>query len=106
MRTARTSVNSLLEKGKKLFSTRRLRFIGPLGLPFSSPFEGIEFEPRQSMRYHSFVSLEKLTAEALRELPSQELKIFLLASMAGLRRNEIDKLDWSAFRWEKSLFRI
>jgi len=58
------------------------------------------------MRYHSFVSLEKLTAEALRELPAQELKIFLLASMAGLRRNEIDKLDWSAFRWEQSLLRI
>jgi integrase len=26
--------------------------------------------------------------------------------MAGLRRNEIDKLEWSAFRWEKGLIRI
>jgi integrase len=106
MRTARTSVNSLLRKAKSLFSTKRLRFVGSLGLLFSSPFEGVEFEPRQSMRYHSFVSLEKLTAEALRELPAQELKIFLLASMAGLRRNEIDKLEWSAFRWEQSVLRI
>lgn len=40
------------------------------------------------------------------ELPAQELKIFLLASMAGLRRNEIDKLEWSAFRWEQSVLRI
>jgi hypothetical protein len=83
-----------------------LRFVGALGLPFSSPFEGVEFEPRQSMRYHSFVNLEQLTAEAVRELPAQELKIFLLASMVGLRRNEIDKLEWSAFRWEQSLLRI
>jgi integrase len=106
MRTARTSVNSLLRKAKSLFSTKRLRFVGSLGLPFSGPFEGVEFEPRQSMRYHILVSLEKLTAEALRELPAQELKIFLLASMAGLRRNEIDKLEWSAFRWEQSVLRI
>jgi hypothetical protein len=53
-----------------------------------------------------FKSAAKLTAEALRELPAQELKIFLLASMAGLRRNENDKLEWSAFRWEQSLLRI
>jgi hypothetical protein len=51
MRTARTSVNSLLRKAKSLFSTKRLRFVGSLGLPFSSPFEGVEFEPRQSMRF-------------------------------------------------------
>jgi integrase len=106
MRSARTSVNSLLRKAKSLFSIKRLRFVGALSLPFSSPFEGVEFEPRQSMRYHSFVNLEQLTAEAVRELPAQELKIFLLASMAGLRRNEIDKLEWSAFRWEQSVLRI
>src|SRR5271157_5436981 len=43
MRTARTSVNSLLRKAKSLFSTKRLRFVGALGLAFSSPFEGVEF---------------------------------------------------------------
>ena len=106
VRSARTSVNSLLRKARSLFSTKRLRFVGDLALPFSSPFEGVEFEARQSMRYHSCVDLEKLTREAVRELPPQELKVFLLASMAGLRRNEIDKLEWSAFRWEQSLLRI
>jgi integrase len=34
------------------------------------------------------------------------MKIFLLAVMAGLRRNEIDKLDWTAFHWDKGLIRI
>jgi hypothetical protein len=29
-----------------------------------------------------------------------------LAAMAGLRRNEIDKLPWSAFRWEEGVIRI
>jgi hypothetical protein len=56
------------------------------------------------MRYCSSVDLEKLAREAVKELPlQQELKVFLLASMAGLRRNEIQKLEWSAFRWEQSV---
>jgi integrase len=42
----------------------------------------------------------------MRELPQEQLKIFLLATMAGLRRNEIDKLQWSAFRWNEEVIRI
>ena len=26
--------------------------------------------------------------------------------MAGLRRNEIDKLSWTAFRWDEGIIRI
>ena len=33
-------------------------------------------------------------------------KIFLLGAMAGLRRNEIDKLPWSAFRWDEGVIHI
>jgi len=36
----------------------------------------------------------------------EQYKIFLLASMAGLRRNEIDKLLWSSIRWEESKIRV
>jgi hypothetical protein len=32
--------------------------------------------------------------------------VFLLAVMAGLRRREIDTLEWSAFRWERGTIRI
>jgi integrase len=106
IRSARISVNSLLRKAKSLFSPKRLRFVGGLGLPFSSPFEGVEFEARQSMRYHSSLDLEKLTREEVEELSEQELRVFLLASMAGLRRNEIDKLEWPAFHWEEGILRI
>jgi hypothetical protein len=38
-------------------------------------------------------------------LPEQ-LKVYLLASMAGLRREEIDSLQWKAFRWDDKLIRI
>jgi hypothetical protein len=32
--------------------------------------------------------------------------LLLLATMVGLRRNEIDKLQWSAFRWNEGVVRI
>jgi integrase len=31
---------------------------------------------------------------------------FLLAAFAGLRRDEIDKLLWTAFRWEEGVLRL
>ena len=31
--------------------------------------------------------------------------MFLLGVMAGLRRREIDTLEWSAFRWERATVR-
>lgn len=58
------------------------------------------------MRYHSTVDIEALISDAVRELPQEQLKIFLLATMAGLRRGEIDKLQWEAFRWKEGAIRI
>lgn len=50
--------------------------------------------------------MEEVIKEAQSELPAEQLKIFLLAIMAGLRRNEIDKLEWHAFRWNAGVIRI
>jgi hypothetical protein len=36
----------------------------------------------------------------------EQYKIFLLGAMTGLRRNDIDKLPWSAFRWNEGVIRI
>ena len=58
------------------------------------------------MRYRSRVDIQRLIRAAQDELTTEELKIFLLATMAGLRRNEIDKLEWQAFRWIESAIRI
>ena len=106
IRSAKISVNSTLLQAKALFAPARLAFAGNLGLPFSSPFAGIKLEARQSMRYQSSLDLEQLTQDALKELGPEELKIFLLAAFAGLRRNEIDKLQWAAFRPEQGTLRI
>lgn len=104
-RAARISVNSLMRQAKSLFAHDLLRFV-LVELGLVKPFDGVKFEPRQSMRYQSGFDIEKLIQQAQEELPVEQFKIFLLASMAGLRRNEIDKLPWPAFRWEAGLIRI
>jgi integrase len=103
-RAAQVSVNSLMRQAKSLFAAKVLKFVQ---LDISgTPFDGVEFEPRQSMRYRSGLDIRKLINEAQNELPTEKLKIFLLATMAGLRRNEIDKLEWAGFRWNEGVIRI
>ena len=104
-RAARISCNSLMRQAKSLFTPERLKFIR-LDLSGALPFDGIKFEQRQSMRYRSRFDVEQVIKAAQVDLPSEQMKIFLLAIMAGLRRNEIDKLEWSAFRWSEGVIRI
>ena len=58
------------------------------------------------MRYQSSFDVESLIRAAQKELPQEQFKIFLLAIMAGLRRNEIDKLEWRAFDRDKGVISI
>ena len=105
LRATRVSVTSLMRQAKSLFTPAVLKFI-KLDLPEASPFAGVSFEPRQSMRYRSGFVIEDVIRVAASELPPEQFKVFLLATMAGLRRNEIDKLEWQAFRWEEGIIRI
>jgi integrase len=98
-RAASISVNSIIRQAKSLFAPAVLKFV-KLDVP-TSPFEGVTLEPRRSMRYQSSFDVESLIRAAQSELPREQFKIFLLAMMAGLRRNEIDKLEWRAFDWGK-----
>jgi hypothetical protein len=61
------------------------------------------------MKYRSEIDLVKLinTAKAkLRDSSPEEYKVFLLAVGAGLRKKEIDLLEWSSFRWDENVIRI
>ena len=103
-RAAQTSFNSLMRQAKSLFAPKLLKFVR-VSLS-GTPFDGVGFEPRQSMRYRARFDLERLIQVAQQELPREQFKIFLLALMAGLRRNEIDKLEWESFDWTKHVIRI
>ena len=110
-RTARISVNSLMRQAKALFSKKLLRFVS-LRMPNPLPFDGVEFEPRQSMRFHSKVDIQALIAAAQAELAPgsadqrEQFKVFVLSLCAGLRRNEIDKLEWRAFNFRTHVVHI
>jgi integrase len=103
-KSARVTLNSILRKAAGLFAKRRLARAGLSNLV--SPFAGVEFERRPSMRYRSSFDIAELTAAAQAELGTEEFKAYLLAAFCGLRRDEIDKLGWSAFRWEQGILRL
>jgi len=101
-------VNSALRGARSLLSPARLRFI-TLPSGFVSPFASVSLEPRQAMTYRSFFDIKKLVASAQTELSTSDpeaYKAFLLASMAGLRRAEIDQLEWTAFDWQHERLHI
>jgi integrase len=108
-RAAKISVNSFLRRAKSLFAPDAVKHLSRVQLPSPLPFERVSFEPRQSMRYRSTIDVEKLTRAAHEELAQKDAPAFLaflLALGAGLRRIEIDRLEWRAFRWAENVIRI
>jgi integrase len=107
-RRARVSVNSFLRRSRCLFSQEVLRTLA-IELPDPLPFVGILFEPRQSLKYRSTFDVLKLIKNARSELAvsdPEQFKIFILAVMVGLRRHEIDLLEWPSFRSDTGVIRI
>ena len=108
-RSAKTSVNSYLRQARSLFSRSIVKHLGDASLPDPLPFAGVEFEPRQSLKYRATFDVGTLITKAKTELAHQhpeEFKVFLLAVMVGLRRKEIDLLEWNSFLWKDGLVRI
>ncbi len=107
-RSAKVSCNSFLRCARSLFSPKILEHLS-LELPTPLPFAGAQFEPKPSNKYRSTFDVQALIGAARDELALSEpevFKIFLLATFAGLRRKEIDLLEWSAFRWEAGVISI
>jgi integrase len=90
-----------------------------LKLPSPLPFEGVTLPEAGKSRYKSEINPAVLLTAARRELadgiqgdnqpanPRAELfKIVLLALGAGLRRDEIDKLQWKQIQWDRNAIRV
>jgi integrase len=108
-RAARISANSFLRRAKSLFAPSVTKHLEQVVLPAPPPFDGVELYRRTSMRYHSSFDVVSLIEAAKKELARsapEQFKVFLLAVMAGLRRREIDTLEWTAFRWDGGTIRI
>ena len=107
-RAARVSANTFLREARSLFSPRYLDGL-ELRLPESLPFRSVKLERRAMPRYQSSFDVFDLVRVATDELAtseSEQFKAFVLAVCAGLRRAEIDKLEWARFNWGASSINI
>jgi integrase len=108
-RSAKTSVNTYLRQARSLFSRTIVKHLVDVSLPDPLPFSGVEFEPRQSLKYRATFDVQTLIAKAKDELTPgdpEAFKAFLLAVMVGLRRKEIDLLEWDSFLWDAGVVRV
>jgi integrase len=100
---AEISCNSILRQAKSLFSQKKILDSIPnaaaLNLPFPLPFVGVPLWKQKVMPYKSRVDPEILVSNAAKDLGAvpamgEPWKIFLLALCCGLRKSEIDYLEW------------
>ena len=109
-KSARISVGSFILRARSLFSAETVARIRDLvEIPEQLPFRGVKVETVHGPRYRATFDMVELLESARHELAvdhPEQYKIFLLGAMAGLRRNEIDVLPWTAFQWNEGVIRI
>jgi integrase len=109
-KSARITASSLVIRSKALFHAETMaRVRDVVEIPNPIPFATVKAESVPPPRYRSTFDIVALVESAKEELATAKpelFKIFLLAAMAGLRRHEIDLLQWRAFLFEEGVIRI
>ena len=109
-KSARISANAFIGRARSLFSSETVARVHDIvEIPEPVPFSGVKVEYVRVPRYRSTFDMATLLESAREELATskpEQFKIFLLGALAGLRRNEIDKLPWTAFRWKEGVIRV
>jgi len=106
-----TNVNSYLRRARALFSKRKvLDKLRSVQLPAILPFDGVQLEPRTDTKFYGAgaepVALLRAAIDELGDDRVEELKAFLLGINLGLRRKEIDLLEWQSFDFVAGTVRI
>lgn len=104
--SARRSSNSYIRCARSLFSPKLMKTLPFSDLPKPLPFDGVELLETGSTRYFSRIDAESLIAAAnaeLKEAEPEAYKVFLLALFGGMRKAEIDSVEWSAVDWKRNL---
>jgi integrase len=118
LKRASVTLRSILLSSKALFNADIRKHL-TLILPSPLPFEGVTLPEAGKSRYKSEIDPGVILIAARRELadgitaedqpanPRPELfRILLLALGAGMRRDEIDKLQWRNIQWSKNTIRV
>jgi integrase len=108
-RSRMTSCNSTIRQARSLFAPKIVELLPDLRLPDPAPFHKVKFFPRQSAKYFSRIDAKTLLQEAAKELQQNNSAAFLamlLALAAGLRKGEIDSLQWHQIDFTRKLIRV
>jgi integrase len=109
-KSARATASSLILRSKAIFFSETLaRVRDVVEIPDPVPLASVKAESVPPSRYRSTFDIVALVERSKEELATEHLelfKIFLLGAMAGLRRHEIDLLQWRAFLFDEGAIRI
>ena len=102
------SANSYLRCARALFSKKWLDRLN-IRLPHPMPFQGVKVEKGRAPKYTSSIDAKRLFIDAKIELaesdPSAYLA-FLLGLGVGLRKGEIDGLEWKHCHIDKGIIQV
>ncbi|MCI0538040.1 MAG: tyrosine-type recombinase/integrase [Verrucomicrobiales bacterium] len=107
--SAKRTANSYVRCARSLFSREILKQLKNITLPSPLPFESVDLFDAGSMKYISKVNVETLVVAAKAELKQTEpevYKAFLLGLFAGMRKGEIDLVEWRMVDWENHVIRV
>ena len=102
------SANSYIRCARALFSSKWINKLD-LKLPNPLPFVGVRVERFRPPRYHSTIDSVTLLADARKELAEMDSPAYLavlLALCAGLRKSEIDGLEWKHINFMKNTIMV
>jgi integrase len=110
-RRSTVSCNSYLRRARALFSKAKvIDKLSSVKLPEMLPFDGVELEPRTDTKFYGAgVEPVTLVRAAVNELSGdrvEQLKVFLLGITLGMRRREIDLLEWQSFDFLSGTLKI
>jgi integrase len=102
------TANSYLRCARSLFSAKWIKKL-EVRLPNPLPFAGVRVERFRPPRYHSTVDASSLLSDARKELGETDAPAylaFLLALCAGLRKSEIDGLEWKHISFSRNTIMV
>jgi hypothetical protein len=100
-----------LRRARALFSKAKvIDKLRSVKLPSVFPFDGVELEPRTDTKFYGAgvepVTLMQAAVDELAGDRVEELKAFLLGITLGLRRREMDLIEWQSFDFVAGTLRI
>lgn len=107
--SAKRTCNTYIRGSRSLFSERLVKHLPECFRPTGNPFKEVELFEAGDMRYRSQINLSSLMRNARQDLGrtrSTVYVVFLLAIGAGLRRKEIDLLQWDMVDLDNRVIRL